>query len=159
MIRVVIVGAEAVIHRLEEVPPRVLGLVRQAVMAETINLVREAKQKVSGPVLKTKTGTLRRGVNAAFEDTDTSIVGSAGIGKAVAKYPAVHEYGGTFTIREHTRRMTMAWGRAVANPRQISVRAHTATYPERSYLRSSLRENEARIKAAIDAAVSRGVKG
>ena len=159
MIRATIVGAELVITHLGEVHPRTHGFVRQAVMKETMHLVREEKQKVSGPVLKTKTGTLRRGINAAFEDTDTSIVGSAGIGKAEAKYPAVHEYGGTVTVREHTRRMTMAWGRAVANPRQISVRAHTATYPERSYLRSSLRENEPRIKANIAAAVAQGVKG
>lgn len=159
MIRAVVVGAEGVIAHLGEVHPRVYGLVRQAVMKETLNLVREAKEKVSGPVLKTKTGTLRRGINAAFEETDTSIVGSAGIGKAEAKYPAVHEFGGTFTIREHTRRMTTAWGRAVKTPRQISVRAHTATYPERSYLRSTLRDNEARIKAAIEAAVAQGVKG
>jgi phage gpG-like protein len=159
MIRGMVIGQEEVIVHLEEVHPRVDSLVRQAVRAETLNLVREAKEKVSGPVLKTKTGTLRRGINAEFEETDTSIIGSAGIGKAEAKYPAVHEFGGTVTVREHTRRMTMAWGRAVKTPRQISVRAHTATYPERSFLRSTLRENEARIKAAIAAAVTQGVKG
>ena len=159
MIRGMIVGQEGVIAGLQQVHPRVLGLLRSTVRAETLNLVREAKQKVSGPVLKTKTGTLRRGINDAFEETDTSIVGSAGIGKAEAKYPAVHEFGGMVTVREHTRRMTMAWGRAVKTPRQISVRAHTATYPERSYLRSTLLENYERIRRALETAVSQGVKG
>lgn len=159
MIRGEVVGAEAVIIHLGQVHPRVHGLVRQAVMAETINLVSVEKGKVSGPVLKTKSGTLRRGINPQFEETETSITGSAGIGKEAAKYPAVHEFGGTFTIREHTRRMTQAWGRAVKNPRQITVRAHAAIYPERSYLRSSLRENEARIKGNIAQAVSQGVQG
>lgn len=158
MIRGMVVGQEGVIAHLDKVPPQVYGEVRRVVMASTFRLVGKAKVKVSGEVLKTKTGTLRRGINADFEETDTSIIGSAGIGKAVAKYPAVHEYGGTYTLREHTRRLTQVFGRKLETVRTVTVRAHQATYPERSYLRSSLREDEARIRADLKSAVAKGVK-
>ena len=156
MIRAIVVGQEEVMAHLQEVEPRVYGLVRQAVRAETLNVLRAAKLKVSGLVLKTRTGTLRRKINAQFEESGASITGSVGLALA---YGAIHEYGGTVTVREHTRRMTKAWGRAVKKPRQITVRSHKATYPERSYLRSSLKENETRIKYAIAAAVAKGLGG
>jgi hypothetical protein len=159
MIRAVVVGQEGVIAHLREVEPRVRGLLGQAVRAETINLVREAKIKVSGPVLRTRTDHLRTGINPQFEETETSITGSAGINSGKAKYPAVHEYGGTFTIRAHVRRLTQVFGRLLKSVLQVAVRAHSATFPERSYLRSSLRENEDRIKAALAAAVAKGVQG
>lgn len=156
MIRGIVVGQEGVIAMLKEVHPSRMNSIRAAVKAETTNIVREAKEKVSGPVLKTKTGDLRRGINEQFEEDDTSITGSAGINSGKAKYPAVHEYGGTFTVREHTRKLTMVFGRPVKSVREITVRAHQATYPERSYLRSTLRENEARIRAAIARAAQGG---
>lgn len=158
MIRVTIVGAEGIIKHLGEVPPRVLGLVRQAVEREAIRLTRYVKeQKLTGQVLKQgKTGHLRQSINYALTIQDQGLTAQVGTNLVYAR---IHEYGGTVTVREHTRRMTMAWGRKMTNPIQVSVRAHTAKYPERSYLRSSLRENEARIKAAIAAAVAQGVKG
>lgn len=157
MIRVTIIGDEAVIQHLNEVPARVLGLVRQAVESEAINLVRHVKEKkLTGQILKNRTGTLRRRVNYALTIADKGLTATVGTNLV---YAGIHEYGGTVTVRAHTRRMTKAWGRALKHPRQVSVRAHTATYPERSYLRSSLRENEARIKANIAAAVGQGVGG
>jgi len=159
MIRCMVVGQEAVIVKLGQVEPRVRGRLWAAVKAETINLVREAKLKVSGPVLRVRSNKLRGGINAKFEESESEVTGSAGINAGKAKYPAVHEYGGTFTIREHLRMMRVAFGRPVKIPRKITVRAHSATYLERSYLRSSLRENEARIRAALKNAVATGVKG
>jgi phage gpG-like protein len=158
MIRVQIVGAEAVIKHLGEVPPRVLGLVRQAVMAETYNVERTAKQKVSGPVLKTKTGTLRRKINSQFTESGDSIVGSVGLALV---YGAIHEYGGV--TRAHViqarNKKALAFQMGGVGLVRKSVQHPGSKMPERSFLRSSLRENEARIKAAIAAAVSRGVKG
>lgn len=159
MIRAMVVGQEGVIVKLGQVEPRVRGRLWAAVKAETINLVREARLKASGPVLRVRTDKLRGGINPKFDESEIAITGSAGINAGKAKYPAVHEYGGTVTIREHLRMMRVAFGRPVKVPRKISVRAHSATYPERSYLRSSLRENEARIRTALRNAVATGVKG
>jgi len=158
MIRVQIVGAEAVIKHLGEVPPRVLGLVRQAVMAETHNVERTAKQKVSGPVLKNKTGTLRRKINSQFQDSGDSSIGSVGLSLV---YGAIHEYGGV--TRAHViqarNKKALAFQMGGVGLVRKSVQHPGSKMPERSFLRSSLRENEARIKGAIAAAVAQGVKG
>ncbi len=158
MIKGTVVGQEGVIARLGRIPPGVRDRLRAAVKIETLNVVRGSKLKVSGPVLKNRTGHLRAGINAQFDETDTSITGSAGINSGKARYPAVHEFGGTFKIREHLRLLTQVFGKPVEKRRMITVRAHTATYPERSYLRSTLRENESRIREALRRAVPEGVQ-
>ena len=158
MIRAVVVGQEQVIAHLKEVEPRVYGLVRQAVRAETLAVLRAAKLKVSGLVLKTRTGTLRRKINAKFEESGNSITGSVGLALA---YGAIHEYGGV--TRAHVikprRKKALAFQAGGVGLVRKSVQHPGSKMPERSYLRSSLKENEARIKAAIAAAVARGVKG
>ncbi|MBM4301647.1 MAG: hypothetical protein FJ121_08970 [Deltaproteobacteria bacterium] len=158
MIRAVVTGQEQVIAHLGQVHPRVDGLVRQAVRAETYNVERTAKQKVSGVVLKNRSGTLRRKINSEFKDDGASIIGSVGLALA---YGAIHEYGGVtraHVIRPRNKKALafQAGGQGLVRK---SVQHPGSKMPERSFLRSSLRDNEARIKAAIAAAVLKGVKG
>jgi phage gpG-like protein len=158
MIRTTIVGAEAVIHRLEEVPPRVLGLVRQAVEAEAINLVRDVKEnKLTGQALKTRTGTLRRSINYALTVQDQGLTATVGTNLV---YAAIHEYGGV--TRAHViqarNKKALAFQMGGQTIMRKSVQHPGSKMPERSFLRASLRDNEARIKANIAAAVAQGVK-
>jgi phage gpG-like protein len=159
MIRVTIVGAEGVIKHLGEVPPRVLGLVRQAVEREAINLLRHVKeQKLTGQMLRTKTGTLRRSVNYALTIEDQGLTAVVGTNLVYAK---IHEYGGVtraHVIRARNKKALAFQIGGVGLVRK-SVQHPGSKMPERSFLRSSLRENAARIRAAIDAAVARGIKG
>jgi phage gpG-like protein len=159
MIRVTIVGAEGVIKHLGEVPPRVLGLVRQAVEAEAINLVRDVKEnKLTGQALKTRTGTLRRSINYALSIADQGLTAVVGTNLVYAK---IHEYGGVtraHVIRARNKKALAFQIGGVGLVRK-SVQHPGSKMPERSFLRSSLRENAARIRAAIDAAVARGIKG
>jgi phage gpG-like protein len=155
MIQAWIIGSEEVIARLERVPEQVRGALRRAISIQAFDLMAYVKaSKLSGQVLRTRSDHLRGGINVKLSGDGLS----ARVGPNV-KYARVHEYGGAFTIREHMRMMTQAFGRPVKEPRKISVREHVARYPERSFLRSSLRENEGRIRAAIEAAVTEGVKG
>jgi len=155
MIQAWIVGQEEVIARLERVPPQVTGALRRAISIQAFDLMGYVKaNKLSGQVLRNRSDHLRGSINVELGGDGLS----ARVGTGVV-YGRVHEYGGAFTIREHMRMMTQAFGRAVKEPRKISVREHIARYPERSFLRSSLRENEGRIRAAIEAAVTEGVKG
>ena len=185
MIRAEIIGAEAVIQHLQEVPQRVLGLVRQAVEREAINLTKVVKdEKLTGQILKTRTGTLRRSINYALTIEDQGLTATVGTNLV---YAGAHEYGfdGVVSVRAFTRRTKASWKAAgslssalgrmglkrlrksekMAYARSSGagacfVRAHTRhmVMPERSFLRSSLRENSDRIKAAIEAAVAQGLK-
>ncbi|MCL4504113.1 MAG: HK97 gp10 family phage protein [Deltaproteobacteria bacterium] len=158
MIRAQVIGAEAVIQRLNEVPPRVLGFVRQAVEAEAINLVRDVKEnKLTGQVLKTQTGRLRRSINYALSIEDQGLTATVGTNLV---YAGIHEYGSQTRAHVIQARNAKALAFQVGGQTIIrkSVNHPGSKMPERSFLRSSLRENEARIKANIAAAVSRGIQ-
>lgn len=160
MIRVTIVGAEEVITHLKEVPPRVLGLVRQAVLREIMDLTRYVKeQKLTGQVLKTgKTGHLRQSIAPALTMEDQGLTAQVGTNLVYAR---IHEYGGMTRAHVIQARNKKALAFQVGGQGLVrkSVQHPGSKMPERSFLRSSLRENEARIRAAIEAAVARGVKG
>jgi phage gpG-like protein len=146
---------------LHEVPPRVLGLVRQAVEREAINLTRYVKEnKLSGQVLRARPpgGHLRRSVNYQVQETGDGIMGSVGTNVV---YAAIHEYGGVTRAHVIQARNKKALAFQVGGVSLVrkSVQHPGSKMPERSFLRSSLRDNEARIKANLAAAVARGVKG
>jgi phage gpG-like protein len=103
--------------------------------------------KLSGDPLHRRTGNLASSINVDVTDESDRIV--ARIGTKVG-YGRVHEYGGTFQIPAHTRTLTTVFGRSVA-ARTIDVRAHTATFPERSFLRSTVREERTAVLSAIRA--------
>jgi len=136
MIRAWIVGDDAVIARLDAIPGSVAAAVRRAVEGQAIALTRYVKgSKLSGQVLRNRSGHLRASISYALMIADQGLTAQVG---ANVEYAHVHEYGGDFAIKAHQRMMTQAFGRPVAIPRMISVRAHDAHYPERSFLRSSL---------------------
>lgn len=127
--------------------------------------------KLSGQVLKNRTGTLRRSINAKTEFDEAGILGTVGV-DPTAPYGKIHEYGGTVTVRAHLRRSKLGAkpraGRRVAQGPQNAahggigtwVREHQATYPQRSFLRTTLREMGGDIvshlqQAAATAAVSK----
>lgn len=112
-------------------------------------------QKLSGQVLHVRTGTLRRSINRRVEMRSDGVWAIIGTN---VEYGAVHEYGykGPQTIKAHLRMMRVAFGRPVKDPRQIMVGQHTrqVNLPERSFLRSSLRDFEQRAQAAIQRAAA-----
>lgn len=127
---------------------------RKVVHEQGIRMLRLVKLKVSGPVLKNRTGTLRRKLNVRFTETPNELTATVGL---KLKYAAAHEYGfdGVVTVREHLRRVTQAFGRPLAQPVSATVRAHSMhmKLPERSYLRSTLREEAPSIREAMRLAI------
>lgn len=150
------------------------GLQRAAIRLASI----VKRDKLSGQVLNNVTGTLRRSINSKVQaDSDTIInafVGSfAGYlnpkGKAyAASYARINEYGGTFTIPSHTRRVGYdkygdrarllnklhGIAHGVDNFSETTVKEHSATYPERSFLRSAVAEN----RDMVTGEIMRGLK-
>lgn len=160
-IQVVLVGDEEVKARLEKLGPDTHDKVVRAVQKLTIDLqAKVVGEKLSGQVLKTRTGTLRRSITQRVEDNGSSIIGIVGADMSTAKYAAAHEYGftGTVEVREHVRRITQAFGRPIT-PREVLVASHSMrmNIPERSFLRSSLSEMEPDILAGLNEAVQEAI--
>ncbi len=105
--------------------------------------------KLEGQALHHRTGNLERSVVYSEPEESGGVI-SATVGVTdLAPYGRIHEYGGTVDVREH-----MATSR---NGNPYMVRAHTATFPERSFLRTSLSENEGSITEQIQQAVNQAL--
>lgn len=102
-------------------------------------------EKLSGEVLNTKTGTLRRAEHDSVQVSKLQIEGNVTVDPTASKYGPVHEYGGTFNVKAHLRRSSLG--------RQTEVRAHTVTYPERSFMRSTLAEMAPEIVSGLQGAL------
>jgi hypothetical protein len=117
-------------------------------------------EKLQGQVLQHRSGKLSGSIRAipAVQD-GTSIVGAVEGGGGPAFYGRVHEYGGVFQIPEFQRRVV---GGKEAIKARLSrkagstpgtVRAHSANFPERSFMRTSLAEFRQAIFEGLTAAV------
>jgi phage gpG-like protein len=146
-----ILGEREVLADIKRMSHAMMMSAGKAIKEETLAVQKLAKLKASGEVLRNRTGTLRRKINARFIETPTSIFGLVGI---KLSYAAVHELGfhGTVSVREHLRR-TKLGGAA-------TVRAHSRimNMPERSFLRASLRERRPQIRAALLDAIRKAAR-
>jgi phage gpG-like protein len=150
-----LIGDTELIARMGQMYPNAQRGLLAAVTRLATQLQRHVMQdKLSGQVLRVRTGTLRRSINQRVEQSGDSTTGTVGTN---IKYARAHEYGGAVMVPAHQRRMTMVFGRPVQE-RMINVRAHTATYPERSFLRSALKDMEAQIKSGMEKALVEAVK-
>jgi phage gpG-like protein len=142
---------------------RDLGMTRAQLLADLKREVRKVAtdvsatvkdRKLSGQVLRVQTGRLRRSVNYRTTETETGV--EALVGTNVS-YGRTHEFGfsGEVGVKAHLRRVRQAFGRKLKKVKQVSVRAHSRTVnlPERSFLRSSLRE----MRTEIDSRIARVV--
>ena len=96
MITVDIVGDTEVIARLSAIPNRVQqGLVR-TLQRFQLDMIREVVRKLSGPVLKRRTGVLASSINlgagvSRFEQSSNQLTAIVGTN---VKYGGIHEFGG-----------------------------------------------------------------
>ena len=103
--------------------------------------------KLSGQVLQVRTGTLWRSIQYAVEETPIGYRGSIGSNLI---YAAIHEFGGDVFRPDHVR---------ISKEGTVHfVRGHTAHYPERSYLRSSLQEELPEFPATMKEQIVRALE-
>lgn len=158
--------------------------VRRALTMGLIDLTNHiVADKLSGQVLHVQTGTLRRSIHYRLDESGDQIVGLVGSfagyttpnGRGfAASYARVNEYGGRFNIPSYTRRIgynadserikLLTKGGSVRqqvdNYSTTVVKAHTADFPQRSFLRSALSERRAAIFQGVRTAlVNRVGKG
>jgi len=157
MVKIEFIGDKEVASKLKELEPKIYDSLLSTITKLSIQLQAKIKsEKLTGQVLKTRTGTLRRSINYRVDKTPSEIIGRVGIGADAAKYGIMHEFGlrGTENVRSHLRTIKKVWGKSIS-PKQISVRSHTRTvnYPERSFMRTALAEMRPIIQSDISKAV------
>jgi phage gpG-like protein len=163
MIAGTVTGDDLVVARLAGLPDKMRERLTDAMKRQWFKVqAAVVTGKLSGDPLHRRTGVLASSINVGGSDTATTFDDQpaqiiARIGTKV-RYGKVHEDGGTFQIPAHERRLTQVFGRAIEE-RTVSVRAHTATFPQRSFLRSTLRDLGDQIKDDIRQAIAQAVAG
>lgn len=142
------VKAQSVIALLKGFRVKFRNVLWQKLDKISLEVQRSVKEdKLSGQVLSVRTGTLRRSINRRVEEYGGGL--RAVVGTNVAYAPA-HEYGfnGVVTVREHMRLG------------KFLVRAHKRTMhlPERSFLRSVLKEQMPKAREELKAAAMEVLK-
>lgn len=148
-----ITGNEHVEVRLRTMPQRTRESLKQAMLVAMVDLRGfVASNKLSGQLLKVRTGHLRRSITQSVQDDPHGVTGVVGTN---VSYAAVHEYGfkGLVTVREHLRRLK--------DGNTANVRSHSRKMdlPARSFLRSSLMDKAGTITERLGKAVSEAAHG
>lgn len=156
MIRGYIFGQKETIAKLGKLNEKGKAALRVSVQRLTLQLLAKVKaQKLTGQVLNVRTGRLRRSINQRVVADGKGIFGKVG---TPVKYGRHHELGETVTVKAHLRTIKQAWGKKLKNPIVVHVKAHTVKYPERSFLRSALKEMEPGIRAEMRRTLIEGMK-
>jgi phage gpG-like protein len=153
MIQVQVLGAGQVVNRLKAMPLQIQLELGKDVGRLCLRLLRTVKEsKLTGQVLHVRTGRLRRSIHKTVRSTPTDVTGIVGTNVV---YAHVHEYGfqGDESVRGHLRTSKLG--------RKFPVRPFTrhVHFPERSFLRSTLREMEAEITTGLQVAVGKALRG
>lgn len=159
MIRAEIIGANQIKAKLDALGPKLQTELSKSVTKLCLELTRRIKQdKLSGQVLKVKSGQLRRSVTFKVKNTPAGPTGEVGTNLPYAK---AHEFGfkGTVDIKSHLRMVKQAWGKPIT-PTQVAVSPHQrkVNMPERSFMRTALKEMEENIRVEMIEAVKRSMK-
>jgi phage gpG-like protein len=139
MIEGLVLGGTEVVQRFDAMPKRLREELRVGIERLSIRLTNKVKDKLNGQVLKVRTGLLRRSITQAVMEQGDTVTG---ITSTAVAYARAHEYGfdGVVSVRAHMRTIKQAFGRSI-NP--VAAHSMHMKLPEKSFLRSSLRELEA----------------
>ena len=138
--------------------PNIESGVQKEIMRLALKMTGSVMNKLSGDILKVRTGRLRRSIHPEWDFKPGHMGATVGTN---VEYAAIHEYGfkGTVQVKSFQREMTKAFGRPIA-PKQVTVSAHSRNInmPERSFLRSALREMNPEILEGLRNAVAKELK-
>ena len=159
MIAATIVGAEAVEARLAALPAAVEDGLARAFARLSLDLEAAVARKLSGEVLRARSGALRGSVQVTLSRADGTVTLSLG---STLPYSAFQEYGfdGTESVRAQLRTIRQAFGRTLRQgTEQIAVRPYSrrVDYPAHSFLRSALADLAPEIESELKAAVAEAI--
>ena len=137
--------------------------VKRAVINQQLILLRTIQNKLSDDVLHVRTGKLHRSIHALPVEASGSSVRARVASDGTAPYGRIHEYGGVIHHPGGTAYMYFGDSdgvRFISNAAAAKMEAilgrtrpHLITMPERSFMRSSLKERGPAIVEAVREAV------
>jgi hypothetical protein len=147
------------VERLRKKGPSIVAAIRAAV--DRSNFEMQSKivaEKLQGQVLEHRSGKLGGSIRViAAQVVGTKVAGSVEGAGGPAWYGKLHEYGGSFVghrlLRRPSHLVTRAGGERVYTGSPYGI-----NFAERSFMRSTLREQQETIVARIKAAVYATVK-
>lgn len=138
-LKITITGADKLLRRLRSGAANAAEALRQEMEAQMSRAADWSRaNKLSGSPLHRRTGQLSRSLVARATVNGQSIKGSLG---SSVPYGKVHERGGTWRMREHTRMSRKG--------NTYTVRAHDAHFPKRAFAKPALLANRQRIVNAL----------
>lgn len=157
MFNATLVGDKELIARLDAMPDGVRAELKRKIAQLAIQLQAHiVRDKLSGQVLRVRTGALRRSIQQMVEDDGSAVYGRV-YSTGDVKYAGVHEFGfsGQETVRAHTR--STVFGRKV-EPFTVASFTRNMNMPERSFMRSSLNDMAEQIREGMREAVVGGMR-
>lgn len=159
MLNITITGDTALIARLNRMPDAIQRSLLRKVTALTFQLQALVKSKLTNRVLNVRTGMLRDSIFRRVESTSTGVIGRVASSGNV-KYAAIHEFGGVIPahiVRPKTASvLAFQIGGKTVFAKEVHIPA--VRMPERSYMRSSLRDMRTQIQEGLTEAVRQGAK-
>lgn len=154
MIIATVIGDREIIARLNAMPRNLQSGLARAITRLGLELQRKVQgEKLSGQVLHVRTGVGRSSINLKVDQSATAVTASVG---TPLSYMRAHELGfhGTVSVRAHLRQITQVFGHPIAPTTQhVGAHSRRMNLPERSFLRSSLREMQTAIQSGVAEAV------
>jgi len=151
-------GLETLTRRLGALPQSLTARIGEEVERLGDALRDRVERKLSGEVLRQRSGRLAASIAVAVERSGASATATV---SSDAPYAAIHEYGGTIPARtilpQSARALAFPWRGQQRFFRRVTVPA--VAMPERSFMRSSLDEAAPEIRAAVEAAASEAIRG
>lgn len=159
MLNATLTGSRELISRFEGAPKAVQDRMNVVVQAYTLDLQNYViGSKLSGQVLNVRTGNLRRSIQRRLTVDPSAVYGYV-YSSGDVKYAAIHEFGGIIQHPGGTAYITR-YGAGIGATRWISnsnplaahlkrTRPHPIPMPERSYLRSGLRDKSAQYSTGM----------
>jgi phage gpG-like protein len=160
MLTVNLFGDKELIAQLGEMPTKMRQALVKKMTALSLKLESKIKaDKLSGQVLKVRSGDLRASIHALpVVATDSSVTGGAAQSGDV-KYGRIHEYGGKTAAHEivATKAKALAFMMGGKQVFAKSVQHPGSVIPERSFMRSGLADMKEEIVSGIKEAVREGL--
>jgi phage gpG-like protein len=155
-------GDDRVIQRLRSIPDNVAAELKRVISKLAIQLQAHiVREKLSGQVLKRRTGTLARSIQQRVDATGDSII--ATVGSRINEssrlvYAAIHEYGGIIPAHEVVAKAGMLKFQLKSGVTMFrkKVMIPNVAMPERSYVRTSLGDLRALIEQRLAEAAKVG---